>query len=300
MFRGWDAFVDAKDVGVGAKDVGTGAGRRVPADTRWFSGSCRSISRNARPAPLVRSVSSTGSRPPSTTNINNIASTSVPASSMRSESNTPTSTNAQLDTNSTSSRTIPTSKNATEAQSGTQPNLPTVKVDASNTEAGSRNDLSETPMDSEKQVGTASNNTDATKEPGGAPDVAVKTEALDQSNVPSTSDGPDAMKESESSTKKGLSVVDVPIPKKKDSKLSSGDTDKEAPAIGASVPKKEGASKKVASSEALKKQDSDTGVQKEGSANKERETTQQEPPKQEDPSKRRLTRKRKSMSESDK
>lgn len=68
VFRGWDAFVDLKDVGVGAGSSSmhlvSGSGtRRMPSDQRWFSGSCRSVMKNSRPAsffvPMSRSASTT-------------------------------------------------------------------------------------------------------------------------------------------------------------------------------------------------------------------------------------------------
>ena len=91
LFRGWDAFVDAKDV-PGGESSGSGgmsqpsysySSRRVPSDLRWFSNSCRSVSRNARPVVLrssfIRPTASTGNME---TNDNN--------PSPRSETNTPT------------------------------------------------------------------------------------------------------------------------------------------------------------------------------------------------------------------
>jgi hypothetical protein len=75
LYRGWDAFIDAKDVGSGTsapQSVGMSS-RRMPPDCRWFSGSCGSIGRLTRPAPL------------STKNL----SATEKVSSVRSEANTP-------------------------------------------------------------------------------------------------------------------------------------------------------------------------------------------------------------------
>lgn len=49
LFRGWDAFIDLKDVGSnagGGAAAQPGATRRIPADNRWFSGSCKSVARS--------------------------------------------------------------------------------------------------------------------------------------------------------------------------------------------------------------------------------------------------------------
>lgn len=75
LYRGWDAFIDAKDVGSGTstpQSVGMSS-RRIPVDYRWFSGSCGSIGRLARPAPLLTK---------------NLSGTEK-VSSVRSEANTP-------------------------------------------------------------------------------------------------------------------------------------------------------------------------------------------------------------------
>lgn len=54
LYRGWDAFVDAKDVGSGTSaPQSVLSSRRMPPDCRWFSGSCGSIGRLTRPAPLT-------------------------------------------------------------------------------------------------------------------------------------------------------------------------------------------------------------------------------------------------------
>ena len=53
IFKGWEGYLDARDVG---NSDGVG-GRRVPADFRWFSNSCKSIPRNPRPSPLTISAS---------------------------------------------------------------------------------------------------------------------------------------------------------------------------------------------------------------------------------------------------
>ncbi|VEU41583.1 unnamed protein product [Pseudo-nitzschia multistriata] len=61
IYKGWDAFVDMKDVGISSSSGGgviqTSTNRRVPTDARWFSTSCASVSRTTPPArfppPLV-------------------------------------------------------------------------------------------------------------------------------------------------------------------------------------------------------------------------------------------------------
>ena len=67
IYKGWDAFVDMKDIGTssasGSVGTQTSSIRRVPADSRWFSTSCGSISRTqfplSFPPPLESNVSST-------------------------------------------------------------------------------------------------------------------------------------------------------------------------------------------------------------------------------------------------
>ncbi len=55
LFKGWDMFIDSKDVGLStgssAPHPNSGS-RRMPATDRWFSGSCQSIFKTARLAPL--------------------------------------------------------------------------------------------------------------------------------------------------------------------------------------------------------------------------------------------------------
>jgi len=54
IYKGWDAFVDMKDIGSTSSSGGgvnqTSSNRRVPADSRWFSTSCESVSRTTPPA----------------------------------------------------------------------------------------------------------------------------------------------------------------------------------------------------------------------------------------------------------
>uniref|UniRef100_A0A7S1GMH7 Chromatin modification-related protein MEAF6 n=1 Tax=Cyclophora tenuis TaxID=216820 RepID=A0A7S1GMH7_CYCTE len=67
LFRGWDAFVDLKDIGIGAGNSsihltsGSSGTRRMPTDQRWFSGSCRSVMKNSRPVPIYLPTSRTAS-----------------------------------------------------------------------------------------------------------------------------------------------------------------------------------------------------------------------------------------------
>jgi hypothetical protein len=62
LFRGWDTFVDSKEIGiVNATSVPQGT-RRIPADYRWFASSCKSLSRPARPPSVLKQSLS---RPPS-------------------------------------------------------------------------------------------------------------------------------------------------------------------------------------------------------------------------------------------
>lgn len=56
VYKGWDAFVDMKDIGTTSSSGGgatqASSNRRVPADSRWFSTSCGSVSRTTPPAPF--------------------------------------------------------------------------------------------------------------------------------------------------------------------------------------------------------------------------------------------------------
>ena len=49
IYKGWDAFVDSTSA-VGSGGTQTSSNRRVPADSRWFSTSCGSVSRTKPPA----------------------------------------------------------------------------------------------------------------------------------------------------------------------------------------------------------------------------------------------------------
>ena len=66
MFRGWDAFIDLKDVGVHHAGMAPqpGISRRIPTDNRWFSGSSTSVPRSGyhhRPQSRMSSRASTPS-----------------------------------------------------------------------------------------------------------------------------------------------------------------------------------------------------------------------------------------------
>ena len=56
IYKGWDAFVDMKDIGTtsvsGSGGTQASSIRRVPGDARWFSTSCGSVSRTKLPAPF--------------------------------------------------------------------------------------------------------------------------------------------------------------------------------------------------------------------------------------------------------
>lgn len=77
LFRGWDTFVDSRDVlgSAGASLAPQGGGsRRMPADNRWFASSCTSFSKSNRPPsslssglPPIRSATaaSVSEQPPS-------------------------------------------------------------------------------------------------------------------------------------------------------------------------------------------------------------------------------------------
>lgn len=81
LFRGWDTFIDLKDVGIhagaGAAPQPGGGARRTPVDNRWFSGSCTSVPR----------TSSSGSRPHSRLSVSRASTPSI----IRSTADTPVS-----------------------------------------------------------------------------------------------------------------------------------------------------------------------------------------------------------------
>ena len=291
MFRGWDAFVDAKDVGV--KDA-TGASRRVPADTRWFSGSCRSISRNSRPPPLVRSLQTPGPRPSSTTNFTGSAATPAPMLSMRSESNTPTPSNSQLETSSNgSARESPISgKKSTELQSASQPNVSTKNGEASNSQEEKKGRAPDIAVVAEGHDGTALE---------GSSDKAMNIESIDDKKDPFSGELSSSMKEVELSTKQNSKLEDMPIPKKKDSKYATSKQEKDAEGGGVTPLPEEAAANTVVSTatEVSKKEYNDARDDQEELMRKERGASPEEPQKPEDPFKRRITRKRKSVAEGD-
>jgi len=92
LFRGWDAIVDAKDIvaAAGSSSAPPPTTRRVPSDMRWFSGSCRSVARNARPSLIKTFQHIHGSRPASATQ--QLPDAAFSGSLPRSETNTPTPT----------------------------------------------------------------------------------------------------------------------------------------------------------------------------------------------------------------
>jgi Histone acetyltransferase subunit NuA4 len=51
VFIRWDAFIDIRDLSGSSNTQGTGS-RRMPADNRWFSGSCKSVIRSSRTYPI--------------------------------------------------------------------------------------------------------------------------------------------------------------------------------------------------------------------------------------------------------
>ena len=291
LFRGWDAFVDAKDVGV--KDA-TGASRRVPADTRWFSGSCRSISRNSRPPPLVRSLQTSGPRPSSTTNITGSAATPAPVLSMRSESNTPTLSNSQLETSSNGSgRESPISgKKSTELQSASQPNVSRKTDEGSNRQEEKKASAMDIAVVSEGYDRTAIEVSS---------DKAMNIESTDDKKDPLSGELSSSMKDVELSTKQNSKLVDMPIPKKKDSKYAMAKPEMDAEAGGATPLLEEAAPNTDVSTvtEVSKKEYNDARPEQEELMQKERGASPEEPPKHEDPFKRRITRKRKSVAEGD-
>jgi hypothetical protein len=61
LFRGWETFIDSRDVGnPNSTTVQGGGSRRVPNDFRWFSSSATSLaSRHLKPEPMGSRMSST-------------------------------------------------------------------------------------------------------------------------------------------------------------------------------------------------------------------------------------------------
>jgi len=85
IYKGWDAFVDMKDIGP-TSSSGLGgnqmnSSRRVPADSRWFSSSCGSVSRTKPPAPFPPPLITPPAKVPSTSEQNHQAKTPMKASS---------------------------------------------------------------------------------------------------------------------------------------------------------------------------------------------------------------------------
>lgn len=101
LFRGWEGFLDAKDVGATSNS-------KPPKDTRWFSGSS-SISRAARPPPISTQWSTTAhlpSRPfpvprsTSSVNVPLAPADAASASTVSAGPMTESSTNATIETTS--------------------------------------------------------------------------------------------------------------------------------------------------------------------------------------------------------
>lgn len=73
LFRGWEGFIDARDVGNTNNashhlPVGVGGNsRRMPGDFRWFSSTCNNISRHMKPfsmgTKVTASIGSTSQKP---------------------------------------------------------------------------------------------------------------------------------------------------------------------------------------------------------------------------------------------
>jgi Histone acetyltransferase subunit NuA4 len=323
LFRGWDAFVDAKDVGLGGNGSssvppGGGANRRVPADARWFSGSCRSVSRNSRPTPLNRSGVRTASGA-----INNNTPTLNSTPTAWTESGTPTSVQPEPDN--ATGRTSPTPKKkktelpaASEGGKGPPESLPTSAKSTDQTEM----ELAEPAMIAQELSTTTDS---ASKKPKGPPvrsenvektilvGISDTTESITSDVAPSvlsTNIGVDTPTDTVSPVKKKKkdsgSTVDIPIVEKNDPPNGApaeteADTETTAKANAnlkspASAPKDK-AEKKSVPKEGSKKQGA--SLDKEGEASKGNEAGHEEDDKQEDPFKRRITRKRKSISESD-
>jgi hypothetical protein len=71
LFRGWETFIDSRDVGNSNGTTVQGGGpRRVPNDFRWFSSSATSLaSRHLKPEPMGSRMSSTVTSAASTSDV---------------------------------------------------------------------------------------------------------------------------------------------------------------------------------------------------------------------------------------
>jgi hypothetical protein len=71
LFRGWETFIDSRDVGNSNTTTVQGGGpRRVPNDFRWFSSSATSLaSRHLKPEPMGSRMSSTATSAASTSDV---------------------------------------------------------------------------------------------------------------------------------------------------------------------------------------------------------------------------------------
>lgn len=86
IYRGWDAFVDLKDVSSNSGSLNQpGSYRRMPSDHRWFSGSCKSVARSSRPTPRSRTIASPSPSFPSRSNTTTPASVAPSPAPMSSE-----------------------------------------------------------------------------------------------------------------------------------------------------------------------------------------------------------------------
>jgi hypothetical protein len=320
LFKGWDAFVDSKDVGNGNSSLPSsmgGASRRVPSDCRWFSSSCRGVSRNARPTLSMRNLPS----------IRSETNTPVPSGISRepdlpaSSSSVQTSKKEQVGVPS-GGAAKPEPHKINLVPSGAPPKAEgenadtTVAVPAA-TESFKRKEpgestskevmeLSEPPTKKAKTSADGKPDDDIQME-----DVSAKKEK-DQSGV----EKEEMANETSMKSNTVVSMEDVPIPKKKETKNPAankeGESDKEGAQKAESsfkdvpIPRKAQSEQK----ELVKSEDpinDDVAItQKEISpANLEEETSKRAGKKddepssnKEDPFKRRITRKRKAADDS--
>ena len=216
LHRGWDAFVDAKDVGPASNPQP----KRVPGDFRWFSGSCRSVSRNAKPTPLTRSLPSSNA---GRQNSNNTPTNFY--SSIRSETNTPTP--SLVADASRESTATPSQENLDASKDAENPKIQAMEVDEPTPSKNETNKDSAAAKSDEKTEVKKPPNVDTTAEI----ELENSTESNNkrQAETDSASEKPPAKK-----ANKGTRVEQAPTETKEKSTTRNAtiaSSDDEAPVV---------------------------------------------------------------------
>jgi hypothetical protein len=147
LFRGWETFIDSRDVGnSNATAVQGGGPRRVPNDFRWFSSSATSLaSRHLKPEPMGSRMSSTVTSAASPSDVS-----ATPASMKSASPSAVKSDDAELPQKDSGSNAEPPAPPTTKQDPGTKIGAePSANVDSKKAEAAesSKEDSVDIAMD---------------------------------------------------------------------------------------------------------------------------------------------------------